>query len=174
MRAICLTCSLLCLACAGLWLAGFRFNVTPSMPTGVYRLHPGQAARGDAVCLCLPASTFSNLALERGYLRPGSCPSGVQPLLKRVIGMPGDVVSVSVDGIRIAGVLQPDSHIAKYDSHARPMPPSALSSGMIPAGMALALSDSNDGGFDGRYFGLVPLNTLQRVTPVWTLATKGE
>lgn len=39
----------------------------------------------------------------------------------------------------------------------------------IPDGLALVLSDRHPGGFDGRYFGLVLIATLQKVEPVlWT------
>ena len=44
--------------------------------------------------------------------------------------------------------------------------PSALPEGVIPCGMALVLAE-HPGSFDGRYFGLVPLNTLQRAKAVW-------
>ena len=44
--------------------------------------------------------------------------------------------------------------------------PSALRSGVIPSGMALVLAD-HEGSFDSRYFGLVPLENLRRVEPVF-------
>ena len=44
--------------------------------------------------------------------------------------------------------------------------PSVLRSGVIPTGMALVLAD-HEGSFDSRYFGLVPLESLQRVEPVF-------
>jgi len=147
----------LTLALALVFGAGLRFNPTPSLPKGVYRVFPkdswsGPPAKGDLVSFCL-AGEFAELALERGYLEPGSCPSGLRPLLKRVAALPGDPV---------APYSRP---ICAVDSHGRPMFP-ALAPGVIPPGMALVLAD-HPGSFDSRYFGFVPLDSLQRVEAVW-------
>lgn len=153
---------------AGLWLAlffallfgaGLRFNPTPSLPKGVYRIVPGIPERNELVSFCLEGE-FAELALERGYLEPGSCPSGLRPLLKRLAALPGD----SVD---------PYSHpICAVDSHGRSMAP-ALVPGVVPPGMALVLAD-HPGSFDSRYFGFVPLDSLQRVKPIFVFNPKGN
>ena len=78
--------SLLCL-----WLAGYRFNATPSLPVGIYRLSADAPGKGDYAAFCLEGE-FAELARERGYLQAGSCPSGLRPLLKRVASLPGDPV----------------------------------------------------------------------------------
>lgn len=137
------------------WSAGYRINLTPSLPKGVYRVFPesyDSSALGDLVSFCLDGE-FATLAGERGYLQPGSCPSGLRPLLKRVAGLPGDVVDVG----RLA--LRP------LDSMGRPVP-SVLQNGIIPSGMVLLMAQ-HPGSFDGRYFGLVPLECLRRVEEVW-------
>lgn len=146
---------------------GYRYNLTPSMPKGIYRLAEGQVlGRGDLVSLCL-SGTLSSLALERGYLRCGSCPDGSTPLLKFVAGLPGDVVDFGPDGIRVNGRLQPGSQAQAFDREHRPMPVALdLVPGRIPEGLALVLSDRHSGGFDGRYFGLVPMTELHKVQPV--------
>lgn len=152
---------------AALWLllagilahgSGLRFNPTPSLPKGVYRIVPasdfgqGDLAKGDFVSFCLQGE-FSDLANERGYIQAGSCAGGLRPLLKRLAGLPGDYIE--------AGSLV----VRSVDSQGRPMP-SVLASGIIPSGMALVLAD-HEGSFDSRYFGLVPLDSLQRVEAVW-------
>ena len=103
---------------------------------------------------------FAELALERGYLEPGSCRSGLRPLLKRLAALPGD----SVDPYSLP--------ICAVDSHGRPMSP-ALAPGVVPPGMALVLAD-HPGSFDSRYFGFVPLESLQRVKPVFLFNPKGK
>ena len=153
---------------AGVWLAltlalvfgaGLRFNPTPSLPKGIYRLAPGAPEKGDLVSLCLEGE-FAELALERGYLEPGSCPSGLRPLLKRLAGLPGDSVDPSAFPIR------------SVDRHGRFMSP-ALVPGVVPPGMALVLAE-HPGSFDSRYFGFVPLDSLQRVEPVFVFNPKGN
>jgi len=148
----------LALALALVFASGFRFNPTPSLPKGIYRIVPGAPEKDDLVSFCLEGE-FAELALERGYLEPGSCPSGLRPLLKRLAGLPGD----SVDPYALP--------ICAVDSHGRSMFP-ALVPGVVPSGMALVLAD-HPGSFDSRYFGFVPLDSLQRVEPVFLFNPKG-
>lgn len=128
--------------------AGLRVNLTPSLPKGVYRIVPGTPAKGDIVSFCLRGE-FAALARERGYLGSGSCANGLRPMLKYLVGMPGDHI--------------PDLIIRTVDAQGRPLP-SRLEHGTVPVGMALVLSD-HVGSFDSRYFGCVPLDGLSRVEP---------
>ncbi len=175
MKVILSVCSLTLAALGLLWVFGLRINATASMPRGVYRLAPGAPERGDLVSVCIENGTFASLALDRSYLRPGSCPNGLEPLLKRVAGMPGDLLEIGQDGIAINGRLWPQSRAVPRDGHDRPMPEARnVGSRTIPDGLALVLSDRHPGGFDGRYFGLVPMASLRKVEPVFLLDSKGE
>jgi type IV secretory pathway protease TraF len=69
--------------------------------------------------------------------------------------MPGDFVDPAALAIRAV------------DSKGRPMP-SILRAGTIPPGLALMLAD-HPGSFDSRYFGLIPLASLRRVEPVFSI-----
>ncbi|WP_169726998.1 conjugative transfer signal peptidase TraF [Desulfovibrio cuneatus] len=133
--------------------AGFRINPTPSLPKGLYRLTEGPPVKGDLVTFCLQGE-FAELALQRGYLQAGSCPSGLRPLLKRLAGLPGDYIEADALAIR------------SVDSQGRHMP-SVLQSGVIPSGMAFVLAD-HAGSFDSRYFGCVPLQSLHQMEKVLT------
>jgi len=141
-----------------LWCVGLRVNFTPSLPKGIFILCPGTPGKGDLVSFCL-GGEFADLARERGYLQAGSCPSGLRPLLKMVAGLPGDAIPG-------------DLSVRHADSLGRAMP-TALPEGIIPSGMALVLA-KHPGSFDGRYFGLVPLDALQRVKPVFLFNPQGE
>lgn len=175
MKVILSVCSLTLAALGLFWLFGLRVNATASMPRGVYRLAPGAPERGDLVSVCLEDRSFTTLALKRNYLRPGACPNGLEPLLKRVTGMPGDHIEVGQDGIAINGRLWPQSRVVARDSHGRLMPEAKnFGSRTIPPGLALVLSDRHPGGFDSRYFGLVPIASLRKVEPVFLIAPKGE
>ena len=139
--------------------AGLRVNPTPSLPKGLYRIVSGTPVRGDLVSFCLEGE-FVDLARERGYLEAGSCSSGLRPLLKRLEGLSGDFVDPANLVLRL------------FDRQGRPMT-SALRPEIIPAGMAMVLAD-HPGSFDSRYFGFVPLDSLQRVEPVFIFNSKGN
>ena len=145
-------CALVLVGCLA-HAAGFRINPTPSLPKGLYRLTEGPPAKGDLVTFCLQGE-FAELALQRGYLQAGSCPSGLRLLLKRLAGLPGDYIEADALAIR------------SVDSQGRHMP-SILRSGVVPSGMAFVLAD-HAGSFDSRYFGFVPLESLHLVQAVLT------
>ena len=145
-------CALVLVGCLA-HASGFRINPTPSLPKGLYRLAEGPPAKGDLVTFCLQGE-FAELALQRGYLQAGSCPSGLRPLLKRLAGLPGDYIEANALAIR------------SVDSQGRHMP-SVLRSGVIPSGMAFVLAD-HAGSFDSRYFGCVPLQSLHQMEKVLT------
>lgn len=86
-------------------------------------------------------------------MEPGSCPSGLRPLLKRLAALPGDFVNPYA------------SPICVVDSHVRSLSPTLVPA-VVPSGMALVLAE-HPGSFDSRYFGFVPLDSLQRVKPVF-------
>lgn len=167
----------------------WRFNFTSSMPQGIYRLAPAGSpvVRGDYATFRL-TGPYAALARERGYLEAVPCPADAGeklarspvtfncsvPLVKIVAGLPGDVLEIGQDGIRVNGTLLQESRTRETDSRFRPMPESLLRSGPIAEGMALVMSDANPQGFDGRYFGLVPLSGLEKAEPVWTFGQKGD
>jgi conjugative transfer signal peptidase TraF len=149
-------------------LGGLRVNLTSSLPIGLYRLTDEIPERGDLVVFCLESSNpFCGVAKERGYLPTGSCPSGLQPLLKRLVGLPGDYVAITPSGLTLNGRPLPGTVRPERDRSGRDLQPSLLVGGSIPDGMALALSQEHPGSFDSRHFGLVPLNFFQVVEPVW-------
>src|SRR5512143_555275 len=82
------------LAAAG--VAGYRINLTPSMPLGIWRMvAASEYARGVVVAVCPP--------VDAPFLPRGSCPLGMQPLLKQIVGVPGDVITVTPAGVSING-----------------------------------------------------------------------
>ena len=162
-----LTVDVLLISLLAFWLFGFRVNFTSSMPVGIYLIGAESAQRDDMVTFCLPSDNqFSALAKERTYLQSGLCPSGRQPLLKILAGVPGDLVEISESGIALNGAPLADTKRPSHDRRGRPLPDPLLSNGVIPDGLALVISNEHDGGFDSRHFGLVPLSSLHVVRPI--------
>lgn len=147
---------------------GLRINVTPSLARGIYMISDSMPNRGDMVTFCISGSA-AELAKEREYLQAGSCPSGLRPLLKQLAAIPADTVIISENGISCL----PPSGIACHwpvtaksrDSLGRPVDPASIA-GIVPAGFALVLTE-HSGGFDSRYFGLVSLELLKKVEPLF-------
>jgi conjugative transfer signal peptidase TraF len=148
------------------WTLGFRINVTPSLPYGLYRFTARPLPPERLASFCLE-SDLSSLARDRGYLAPGSCPSGLRPLLKQVVGLPGDVIGLQDGMMVLNGQVLAHTAPAVCDSKGRSVRPSRLRVGVIPPGQALMLAQRSDS-FDSRYFGLVPLDRIQWVEPICT------
>lgn len=104
-----------------LGLLGFRFNLSSSLPLGVYRVVAERPMRGSVVQVCLTRDV-AEFARRRGYLGPGACPGNVRPLGKLVLAVAGDIVTLTRDEIRVNGVVVPNSSTVPEDGRGRPLP----------------------------------------------------
>lgn len=148
------------LACA--WSAGFRLNVTESVPLGIYRVTDAPAGRGDLVEFCPDAdSPVIRLGIERSYLPSGPCPGNVSRLLKPIVGLPGDRIEATPEGVRVNGALMPGSAAQPRDARGLTLPTPATAY-TVPAGHVVVLT-RNPASFDSRYFGPVPAESLSGV-----------
>jgi conjugative transfer signal peptidase TraF len=151
-----------------LGILGFRFNLTRSLPPGVYRVTPEAAVRGAIVNVCLPREV-AEFAKARGYLGPGSCDGGVRPLRKAVLALEGDVVTLRLEGIRVNGAAVPRSATVPRDSRGRPLPHYPCGEYRLEAGELWLFSPYRPNAYDSRYFGPVKLERVVSVLkPVWT------
>ena len=122
----------------------FLWNSTSSMPRGLYVVSPiGELQRGGAVVFMLPP-VWAKLAAKREYL-----PRGV-PLLKHVVGLPGDEACVSGHILQLNGrpiaFQQPEGgrhrSLPRWDGRRR-----------LAADEVLLLGEPGTASFDSRYFG---------------------
>lgn len=121
------------------------WNVTASAPTGLYAVTPDAApSAGDMVIARVPEA-MRRMAAVRHYI-----PANV-PLVKRVMGAPGDTVCASGPGVFVNG-----RHVADrlaVDGRGRVM---SWWSGCLPLrdGDYFLLMPGASASFDGRYFGI--------------------
>ena len=140
------------------WLGGFRVNLTPSEPLGLWRIVPMNrpVESGDLVFVCPPVTAFFHNALERGYLRRGLCPGGFAPLIKSVVATSGQHIRIGarvvVDGTPVA-----NSTVRASDGKGRSVTP--FPGGIVPSGF-IFLHSSFASSYDSRYFGPVPVGGL--------------
>lgn len=142
------------LALAVAYAAGFRVNLTPSYPLGVWRIETlsRAAAVGDRVFICPPRTAAFGLALDRGYLRSGTCDGGFGPLIKSVVALPGQRVDIAA-GVLIDGMQMPHSDISAVDASGRSLVP--YRGGVVPPDHVF-LHSHFAGSYDSRYFGPIP------------------
>lgn len=150
------------------YVDGLRINLSYSYPIGLYRITAtDQIKKGDLISFCPPSGNAINLALERGYVKHGTCSSGSTPLIKKIMATQGDTITFdSVINLNGEALTQYPIHAA--DSLHRTLPkPQDLT---LNKGEVLLLSDfAPFDSFDGRYFGAVSTEAiLGRATPILT------
>jgi len=149
--------------------SGFRFNLTPSYPIGLWRIEAldRPLTVGDLVFICPPETAAFMLGLERGYVRRGLCPGWLSPLIKTVVALPGQHVEID-DVVMIDGRELPHSDVRAVDVEGRALP--SYPGGLVPA-CHLFLHSSFVGSYDSRYFGSIPASgILGLARPVLTAA----
>lgn len=150
------------------YAAGYRVNMTPSMPVGLWQVSgDGQFRRGDVVWACPPNTSPIREAHRFGFIPSGFCPSGFAPLLKPVVAVEGDAVTFSPDGLTVNGALVPNSAPARMNARGQGLPRLRFGSYTVRAGEVWLISSYNPASFDSRYFGPVSASLVNgRAHPI--------
>lgn len=143
-------------------LLGVGLNTSASVPRGLYRTVPETVVRGALVVACLPTAV-AVFGRARGYLSPGACPGGAQPVLKSVGAVAGDVIDVAADRVTINGVFLFARPLLRQDAIARPLPHAPLGSYRVANDEVWLFGLSHGHSWDSRYFGPVPLTAVRSV-----------
>jgi conjugative transfer signal peptidase TraF len=147
-----------------------------SAPSGIYRVEglpsgqPLRDLRRDALVeVCLPIA-IAQRGLERGYLQPGSCPGGAEPVAKRVGALSGDIVILSAGDVVVNGnYLSSQSKIWSIDSRGRALDHVKWGSRRVLPNTVWLFGFNNPRSWDSRYFGPVLQSDVRGVlTPVVT------
>jgi conjugative transfer signal peptidase TraF len=142
------------------WWSGYSLavNTSVSMPRGLYLVGPlAEPKRGDIISLCIPNLEAAKVYRERHYMPPSErCRSGLPPVLKPVVGMPGDVVLIDATGTWINGIHLRNSMV--FDTDSQGMPIQHLPTGWskrLDAGEYFMLANHIERSLDSRYYGTV-------------------
>ena len=123
--------------------SGLVLNVTGSMPGTIYKLGHGEKYSLVSFCSPIPHPSIGH----------GSCPDGSMPLIKRVVGVAGDLVTATDAGMEINGQPVPNSRTLDLDTKGRALPHVrgifTLKQGEIWT------AGEHPNSFDSRYFGPV-------------------
>ena len=136
------------------------WNATASAPVGFYTVEPADALDVPELVAFMPPEPLAGFMVGRGYVGRDV------PLLKRVLGLPGQRVcrtgsTVMVDGIEMGEALE-------RDSLGRDLP---IWQGcrVIGDGQIFLMNWDVSDSLDGRYFGPLPTSSvIGRAVPLWT------
>lgn len=149
-----------------------RFNFTPSMPLGIYRLVPtptnGELLRGTFVAACAPRIA-AELGSRRGYLAAGRCAAGTELLLKTIVAVSGDDVTISGNGVSVNGCALPHSRQLGFDVARRRLPRWPTGRYHLRRGQ-LWLYAANDRSWDSRYWGPAAATDVRARAVPWFTA----
>lgn len=149
------------------WLGGFRLNLTPSYPLGLWRIIAldRPVAVGDLIFICPPDAPPFRAALERGYIRRGLCAGGFSPLIKTVAAIEGQTIEVGAS-VTVGRTPLPHSGLRPTDGEGRSL--ASYPGGVVPPGHLFLHSDFA-GSYDSRYFGpITGAGLLGQARPVLT------
>jgi conjugative transfer signal peptidase TraF len=138
----------------------FVWNVSESVPTGLYRVRPpGRLIVTDLV-VAYPPEPLAMLLAEGGYL-----PRGV-PLIKRILALPEQAVcrkdlAITVDATEMGTARE-------RDRRGRLLPVWQGCRAVRP-GEVFLMNWDEPASLDSRYFGPLPLAAIVgRADPIWT------
>ena len=160
-------------------LAGYHWNLSRSLPLGLYAEVERPLLVGELVAVCLPPAV-AQFGVDRGYVEHGGCADGVQPVLKRIAAVAGDIVDVQPEGVTIT--LQQthaiphrvaNSAVLAHDRQGRPLPHVPWGPYTLQHGELWLLSTTKANSWDSRYFGPVSaFDVLATMRPVLTIAAE--
>lgn len=136
------------------------WNVTASAPIGFYTIGPADHVQVPELVAVMPPEPLADFMVERGYVGRGV------PLLKRVLGLPGQRVcrtdrTITIDDVEMGEALE-------RDRIGRDLPDWQGCRRIADGEIFLMNWDVRDS-LDGRYFGPVPASSvIGRALPLWT------
>lgn len=136
------------------------WNVSASVPIGLYVIRPTLDLQPDQLVAAMPPRALASFMATRRYLGVGV------PMLKHVAALPGQTVCRSGQRVRIDGAFVATAR--RMDSRSRALP---IWSGChrVAKDQVFLLNANFSDSFDGRYFGVLSRSTvIGRAMPVWT------
>jgi conjugative transfer signal peptidase TraF len=146
--------------------AHYFINVSPSLPCGLYKINkPNNFKRGDLI-IFNPPETASNVIERRHWLPKG------WPLLKHIGAVAGDTYCVtdSPNNSSYSFYINDEyiGPVSERDSQGLPLT-HVKGCHVVKKNNFLPVSTYINNSFDGRYFGEIPLSSIQGIAePILT------
>ncbi len=149
---------------------GFRINLTESIPVGLYRITGAEPLKNAYVIFCPDDRKSFRLARDRGYIDYGLYCSGYGYLMKKVVAVSGDILSVTNEGVYVNQMLIPYSKPKLQDGMNRTLPQWQVMNYQLQEDEIMTMTSQSEWSFDGRYYGLVHTRQIKGViTPIWVV-----
>lgn len=144
-------------------VSGYRYNYTASLPIGIWKASPiiGEVKRGDFISF-KAQDLFKDKDLIKKY--PGRDRNKFY--LKVVMGLPGDTVSYSKNGVSVNGEVLPFSKIVSVNTKGEKI--ENVQYPVVLKADEYWLMTPHHSGFDSRYYGAVHKKYFnERMMPLW-------
>jgi conjugative transfer signal peptidase TraF len=149
---------------------GFRINLTESIPIGLYRITSAESLKNAYVIFCPDDRKSFRLAKNRGYIDHGLNCGGYGYLMKKVVAVSGDILSVTPEGVLVNQMLLPFSKPKLKDGINRTLPQWRTLDYPLKENEVMTLTSQSEWSFDGRYYGLVHTRQIKgMITPIWVI-----
>lgn len=149
---------------------GFRINLTDSIPVGLYRItHEGEL-KNAYVIFCPDNRPAFRLGLDRSYIDHGLNCGGYGYLMKKVVAIPGDIVSTTKAGVFVNQERIPFSKQKLKDGLNRLLPQWHATNYQLSKDELMTMTSQSEWSFDGRYYGLVQTGQIKgMLRPLWVI-----
>ncbi|WP_408072886.1 conjugative transfer signal peptidase TraF [Legionella pneumophila] len=149
---------------------GFRINLTESIPVGLYRITGAESLKNAYVIFCPDDRQTFRLAKNRGYIDHGLYCNGYGYLMKKVVAVSGDILSVTNEGVFVNQVKIPYSKPKLQDGMNRALPQWQVMNYQLKVNEIMTMTSQSEWSFDGRYYGLVHTRQIKgMITPIWVI-----
>ena len=159
MKTLLLTLLFLFLSATSYYL-DIWFNITPSIPQGIYRLSKNEnEIKNDSIILFCLNNKYAEIAKDRKYISAGKCRKGLSPIGKHVIASYPDKVKINNNGIYINGKLVKNTRPLPQDKEGRNLIHTELCKTLKQDEFIVA--SSKEDSFDSRYYGIVERKDIE-------------
>ncbi len=141
----------------------FEYNITNSLPLGLYKVIDKDIERNDLVVFCLKYDKYMKFAEEQGYFQGLDKKCGRTPqFIKKAMGLPSDNIRINMNGVFINNIRVENSEASQiilsdkiFDSYEKEF--------QLEADEYFLMSDYNSMSYDSRYFGTVKKSEIKKV-----------
>lgn len=149
---------------------GLRINLTESIPIGLYRITSVAPIKNAYVIFCPDDRESFRLARNRGYIDHGLYCNGYGYLMKKVVAVSGDTLSLTNEGVFVNHMLIPYSKPKLQDGMNRALPQLQITNYQLQKNEVMTMTSQSEWSFDGRYYGLVHTRKIKgMLTPIWVI-----